>query len=247
MNQEILRQAAARAEADLGDASPGSGRIPPDVIAAPTTAEVTDIAPATPGVVGFYGPAVLALILQHVAASLIALSLIRERTIGMFELFRVSPVGASEILIGKVLAVGILSLLVAAATYGLLTVGLQVPMLGDPVTLALVIILFVAASMSLGLVLALFSDSDRQAVQLSLLLLLASVFFGGLVIAIDEFSPPVQTVTSLLPVTHGTRLIGDLMLRGSITNPLPVVALAAMVVFWGGVAWVRLRRELRRA
>ena len=165
----------------------------------------------------------------------------------MFELFRVSPVGASEILIGKVLAVGILSLLVAAATYGLLTVGLRVPMLGDPVTLALVIILFVAASMSLGLVLALFSDSDRQAVQLSLLLLLASVFFGGLVIAIDEFSPPVQAVTSLLPVTHGTRLIGDLMLRGSITNPLPVVALAAMVVFWGGVAWVRLRRELRRA
>jgi ABC-2 type transport system permease protein len=247
VNQQILRQAAARAEAGLGDASTATSHIPPDVIAAPTTVAVTDLAPSTPGVVGFYGPAVLALILQHVAASLIALSLIRERTIGMFERFRVSPVGASEILVGKGLAVGILSLLVAAATYALLTLGLQVPMLGDPVILALVVVLFVIASMSLGLVLALFSDSDRQAVQLSLLLLLASVFFGGLIIAIDEFSPPVQVATALLPVSHGTRLIEDLMLRGSIPNPWPIVALAAMAVFWGGLAWIRLRHELRRA
>ena len=51
----------------------------------------------------------LALILQHMAVTLIALSVIRERTTGLFELFRVSPIRTGELVIGKVLAFGLLS------------------------------------------------------------------------------------------------------------------------------------------
>jgi ABC-2 type transport system permease protein len=221
--------------------------IPPSVVAAPTKAEIVNIAPSQPGVVQFFGTAVLALILQHMAVTLIALSVIRERTTGLFELFRVSPIRTGELVVGKVLAFGLLSAAIAGLTLALLILGFGVPMLGDPAVLAGVILLLIAASLGLGLLLAAVSDSERQAVQLALLLLLASVFFSGFVLGTDEFSEPVRTLTALLPVTNGIQLIGDVMLRGSTDDYAALAWLVAEVVAFTGIAWLILRRALRSA
>jgi ABC-2 type transport system permease protein len=108
-------------------------------------------------------------------------------------------------------------------------------------------LLLIGASLGLGLLIAAVSDSERQAIQLSLLLLLASVFFSGFVLGTDEFNEPVRSLTALLPVTNGIRLIGDVMLRGSIDAYAPVAALAAEIVAYTGIAWLILRRALRSA
>jgi ABC-2 type transport system permease protein len=221
--------------------------IPPSVVAAPTKAEIHNIAPSQPGVVQFFGTAVLALVLQHMAVTLIALSVIRERTSGLFELFRVAPIRTGELVIGKVLAFGLLSAAIAGLTLALLIFGLGVPMLGDAGALAGVALLLIGASLGLGLLIAAVSDSERQAIQLALLLLLASVFFSGFVLGTDEFSEPVRSLTALLPVTNGIRLIGDVMLRGSIDAYAPVAALVAEIVAYTGLAWLLLRRALRSA
>ena len=219
--------------------------IPPSVVAAPTKAEIVNIAPAQPGVVQFFGTAVLALILQHMAVTLIALSVVRERTTGLFELFRVSPIRTSEMLIGKIAAFGILSAAIAGLTFALLILGFNVPMLGDGATLAMVVTLLIVASLGLGLLVAALSDSERQTVQLSLLLLLASVFFSGFVLGTDEFTEPVRSMTALLPVTNGIQLIGDVMLRGGISSMTQVAVLGAEVVGYTALAWLILRRVLR--
>ena len=145
-------------------------------------------APSEPQVLAYFGPAVLALILQHLAVTLVALALVRERTSGVIELFRVAPVNAWEVIAGKVLTYMLIGGLIAAATVALLVGVFQIPMLGDPVALAGAIALVLLASLGIGLVIAVISDSERQAVQLSLLLLLASVFFSGFVLAISEFT-----------------------------------------------------------
>src|SRR4029453_8382727 len=140
------------------------------------------------------------------AVTLIALSVIRERTSGLFELFRVSPIRTGELVFGKVLAFGLLSAAIAGLTLALLILGFGVPMLGDPVALAGVALLLIGASLGLGLLIAAVSDSERQAIQLSLLLLLARVFFLGFVLGTDEFNEPVRPRTSLLPGPHGIKL-----------------------------------------
>jgi ABC-2 type transport system permease protein len=120
-------------------------------------------------------------------------------------------------------------------------------MLGDPVALAATIGLVLLASLGIGLLIAVISDSERQAVQLSLFVLLASVFFSGFVIAVSEFSEPVKLVAYALPVTHGIRLLQDIMLRGGTTETweFAVLALIALVTLafslWG------LRRNMARA
>jgi ABC-2 type transport system permease protein len=197
-------------------------------------------------VLAFFGPAVFALILQHMAVTLSALSLVRERLSGTFELFRISPVNAFEILLGKYIGFGIIAAIISAVVTALLVMVLGIPMLGDPWLFAGVIALLVLASLGVGLLISVVSDSERQAVQLSLLVLLASVFFSGFVLPVQEFRPELQVVSYSLPVTHGIRLLQDIMLRGTTVVPwqIGVLALVAGVLFV--VTLLLLRRSLRR-
>ncbi len=245
VNQRVVTEAVREGQGVAIDTgNPELTLIPPDVVASPTRAEVLNLAPSTPRVVSFFGPAVLALILQHLAVTLVAMSLVRERTSGIMELFRISPVSAAEVLAGKVVAFGVLGAVVAFATVGLLAVGFAIPILGPPALIAATIGVFLLASIGIGLLVAMISDSERQAVQLSLLVLLAAVFFSGFVLGIDEFTAPVRALAYLLPVTHGIILLQDLMLRGA-TNAaweLGALALIAFVTLFG--SWALMRRSM---
>jgi ABC-2 type transport system permease protein len=165
----------------------------------------------------------------------------------VIELFRIAPVSPAEVLGGKLLAFGLLGGGIAALTVTLLVGVFFVPMLAGTANIVAVIALLLAASLGLGLLVAMVSDSERQAVQLSLLLLLASVFFSGFVLSIDEFTTPVRVIASLLPATHGIELLQDLMLRGGTEQPSQVVALAAIAVVACAISWLALRRGMTRA
>ncbi len=248
INREIIERAAAEGQGyAVAAGDPEAAAIPPEVIAAPTRADVVNTAPSEPGVIAYFAPAVLALILQHLAVTLGAMSLVRERTTGVIELFRIAPVSTSEVLAGKVLAFGLLGGGIAALTVALIVGGFGVPMLGPEGAIVAAIALLLVASLGLGLLIAVVSDSERQAVQLSLLVLLASVFFSGFVLAIDEFSEPVRFVAYLRPVTHGIQLLQDLMLRGATMATWQFAALAAIAAVTLLGTWALLRRSMTRA
>ncbi|HEY3082347.1 MAG TPA: ABC transporter permease [Chloroflexota bacterium] len=222
-------------------------RVPPQVIAQPTRAELRNLAQTTPAVVTYFAPAVLALVLQHMAVTLSALSMVRERLGGAMELFRVAPVTPMEILVGKYLGYGFLSVLIAGLGAALLVFGLGVPLLGDPAWFAGVILLLSFASLGLGLLISILADSERQAVQLSMLVLLASVFFSGFVLPLEEFLPQVRWFAYALPVTHGIRLLQDLMLRGGTYADWQIWTLAAVGIGLFLVSALSLRKSMAHA
>ncbi len=189
---------------------------------------------------------VLALIVQHTAITVSALSMLHDRRRGMFDLFRLSPVASGDLLAGKYAAFTLLGTVVAIAVLALLVFGFGVPFLAGPGVVVGAVALLVLASIGIGIVVALISDSDRQAVQVALLVLLASVFFSGLALDLDQFSAPVRAISSLLPVTQAGSLLQDLMLRGSTNDAWRAVVLSAMAIllFLGG--WLVLRRQLHR-
>jgi ABC-2 type transport system permease protein len=248
VNREIIRRVAEEGQTyAVAAGQQEAAEIPPDVVAAPTRTELTNIAPLTPGVVAFFGPAVLALILQHLAVTLVSLSLVRERTSGVIELFRIAPISSAEVIAGKVLAFFVLGAAIAIATMALLIGGFAIPILGELWLVGAVIALLLLSSLGLGLLLAVVSDSERQAVQLSLLVLLASVFFSGFVLPLEEFNEPVQAIAFALPVTHGIRLLQDVMLRGGTIHTWEFAALAAIAFVTLVAAWLLLRRSMTRA
>ncbi len=247
VNRTIVERAVAEGEQYAISRGAGqANQIDPQVIAEPTRAKPVNVAPTDPNVVSFFGAAALALILQHMAVTLIALSLTRERLSGVKEIFRVAPVHTLEIVLGKLLAFGILNAVVAGTTIALLVGVLGVPLLGDTSLLVLVVGLLILASLGVGLIVSLVSDSERQAVQLSLLILLASVFFSGFVVAIEEFTPFLHDLAYALPVTHGIRLIQDVMLRGSTNVPWEITALGIIAGVLLLSSWLLLRRDMSR-
>jgi ABC-2 type transport system permease protein len=248
INRDIYKVGAEQGQGyaiKLGNKS--LSNIPPEVIASPTKATVVNLAPSQPGIEAFFGPAALMLVLQHMAVTLLALSIVRDRTSGAMELFRASPVRATELVVGKVAAFGFLGAAVAALSLALLSGVLGVPILAPLIWVAVVIGLVLLASLALGLLISVVSSSERQAVQLSMLLLLASMFFSGFVIRTEDFQPIVQAGSYLLPVTHGIRLIQDLLLRGTITHPWQLLALALIAMVTLVASWALVRREMRPA
>jgi ABC-2 type transport system permease protein len=248
VNQEIIKTAAGEGQNyAVAQGQEEAAEIPPAVIAEPTRADLLNEAPLEPNVISFFGPAALALILQHLAVTLIALSVVRERTTGIIELFRISPISPFEVIVGKVLAFGVLATGVSAATVALLVLGLGVPLQGNIALFAGVLALLTLASLALGFLIAILSDSERQAVQLSLLVLLASVFFSGFVLPIEEFTAPVRAIGYALPVTHGIRLAQDLMLRGWTDATWQIGALAGIAIVLLVLTWLLFRRNMVRA
>lgn len=246
VNRELYRLAAQEGkEYVLSVGGEQVAAVSPDVIASPIVANSENIAPTTPTILGFFGPAALALVLQHMAVALVALSVVRERQAGTMDLFRVSPVLPIELVMGKVLAYLLLGGIVAVTSLALLVGFLGVPMLGHAALIAGVVALLLLASLGLGFLISVVSDSERQAVQLSLLALLASMFFSGFVLRVDEFTEPVQAVAQALPVTHGIRLLQDLMLRGGIIHVWQLGALAAIAAILLLTSSLLLRREMR--
>jgi ABC-2 type transport system permease protein len=248
INRQIIQRAVTEGQGyAISHGATQAAAIPADVVAAPAEADLQNIAQSKPTVVQFFGPAVLALILQHMAVTLIALSVVRERTSGLFELFRISPITTAELVTGKLIAYGIFAGVVALATLAMLVVGFHVPQLADPGWIVLIVVLLIASSLGLGLVLAAVSSTEPQAVQLSLLLLLASVFFSGFVLAISEFSEPIRTLIYALPVSNGIRLLGDFMFRGGTIAAWQIGLMAGLAVVYILIAWLILRRVIARA
>ena len=248
LNAEIIRQAAAEGiELAEGDLGPRVTDISPDVIAKPTTAVTENVAPTDPTVLNFFAPAVLALVLQHLGITLTALSMVRERLSGQMDLFRVAPVNSMEVLVGKYVAYGLLTLVVGGTVGALMVFGLGVPVLGGYVAAIGVVLLLAFASLGVGLLISLVADSERQAVQLSMLVLLASVFFSGFVLPVQDFIGAVQYFAYALPVTHGIALLQETMLRGELSTTWMIGALAGIGAVLYTLSLLRLRRILRSA
>ena len=187
-----------------------------------------------------------ALILQHLSVTLAALSLVRERLSGQMDRYRVSPLNSAELLIGKYIAYAFFALVVSGLVAGAMVAWLGVPNLGGWPILVGLVLLLTFASLGLGILISLLADSERQAVQLSMLVLLASVFFSGFVLPVEDFIPAVRPIAYALPVTHGIQTFQETMLRGEIRSVWMVAALAGIGIVLYVVALLRLRRITHR-
>ena len=247
LNAEIIERGAAEgisfAEGELG---PAVSDIPPEVIARPTTAETENVAPTEPEVLNFFAPAVFALVIQHLAVTLAALSMVRERLSGQMDRYRVAPVTSTELLVGKYLAYAVLSLAVSAIVGVLFVRVLAVPLLGSIGVFVGIVLLLTFASLGVGLLISLIADSERQAVQLSMLMLLASVFFSGFVLPVTDFADWMQVIAYALPVTHGIATLQELMLRGEVSDTWMLGVLLGIGLVLYVVSLLRLRRIMRR-
>ncbi|HSL45519.1 MAG TPA: ABC transporter permease [Anaerolineales bacterium] len=192
----------------------------------------------------FFAPAVIVLLLQHLSITFASLSIVRERRSGIVELFRVAPISAFETLIGKFLSYLTFEILLAGVITVLAVWLLRVPMFGDWVSYATAVIALLFTSLGVGFLISLISQTDTQAVQYSMLLLLASIFFSGFFLDLRLMWEPMTALAWSLPATYGIRMLQDIMLRGA---SVPILALQGLLLIGAGlfiVNWLILRGRM---
>jgi ABC-2 type transport system permease protein len=219
-------------------------RLDPGVIVRPFVSNTQSIAEVMPDATNFFAPAVIVLLLQHLAVSIAALSIVQERGYGTLELFRVAPLSAAEMLIGKYLGYLLFGGIIAAVLLALMHFGLGVRLLGVWQDYALVIGVLLFTSLGLGFIISLISRTDSQAVQFTMIALLTSVFFSGFLMSLKLLGEPVRSLSWGIPTTYGIVLLRDLALRGNRPDLLLVGLMALIGAILCFLAWFILRRKI---
>jgi ABC-2 type transport system permease protein len=132
----------------------------PQVVVEPFTSETKNLTGINIQPVQFYIPAVLALLLQHIAISLAGLSIVRERYAGTMELMRAAPVNFFEVLFGKYVSFLLQLGLLSAALTALVIFAMDMPMLGDWSQFILANFLVIFVSLGLGFLISILAHSD---------------------------------------------------------------------------------------
>ena len=220
--------------------------VSPDVLVAPFNSRAESIQGISLTPTGFFAPAVIVLLLQHLAVTFSALSIVRERRSGIMELFRISPLAPIEILIGKYWGYLLYGVIMAAAITVTVVYLLKVPMFGTWSNYVTVVLALLFASLGMGFLISLISGTETQAVQYTMFCLLGSVFFSGFFLDLRNLWEPVQLVSWMLPATYGIRLLQDNMLRGASANPILLLGLLGLGAGFFLFTWLLLRRQMRQ-
>ncbi len=179
----------------------------------------------------FVVPALIGVILTMTMVLMTALSIVRERERGTFEFLIATPIRPLELMLGKIgpyVVIGIIQVgLVLLAGLWLF----HVPMHGSVLDLALSSIVFIAANLTLGLVISSITANQLQATQVAFFFFLPSVLLSGFMFPFESMPVPAQWLGELLPLTHYIRNVKAIMLRDSaLLEQLP--DLTAMLVFF---------------
>lgn len=218
----------------------------PALLVSPYEVETSPLVEPPETQAAFYAPGVLVLLIQHLAVTFAALSLVRERALGITEVFRVSPLTVAETLAGKYLAFLILgSALAAALTATMLLLGVEIH--GSAWQVALVTVLVLLASLGLGFAVSGVANTDSQAVQYSMVVLLVSIFFTGFVLPLDQLTVPVRWVSLLVPGTYGIGGLQDVIFRGQAPSISVVLGLVGYSAAMAVLAWLAIRRDVKPA
>ena len=192
----------------------------------------------------FIIPGLLGLVLTFTLIQYTAIALVRERERGTLEQLQVTPVTRFEIIIGKILPFLVIGLLQMSLILGLMVFAFDVPIAGSVLQLYLASVLFIAAVLGLGMLLSTMAKTQMQAIQLSFIFLLPSVFLSGYVFPIEGMPRFFQFLTYLIPLKYYLLLVRGIVLRGASITQLwePLLSLAGFTVLIIGAAVARFKK-----
>ncbi|PRX11834.1 UNVERIFIED_ORG: ABC-2 type transport system permease protein [Martelella mediterranea] len=160
-------------------------------------------------------PGLLGTILTMTLLIFTALAVTREIERGTMENLLAMPIRPIEIMMGKIMPYVFVGAFQAAL---IITSGLfifDVPILGDPWSLALLTLLFVVTNLSIGYTFSTVAKNQLQAVQMSMMFFLPSILLSGFMFPFDGMPRWAQYIGEILPLTHYLRIVRAIMLKGA--------------------------------
>jgi ABC-2 type transport system permease protein len=194
----------------------------------------------------FFVPGVIGLVLQMATVFATAMSLVREKERGTLEQLLVSPLSRWGLMLGKLTPYLIISMTMSLGLFAAMRWIFQVPIAGDLSALMVSTFLYVFALLSLGLLISTRAQNQMQALQLSMLFILPSVFFSGFIFPRETMPSIFYGIGACLPATYFIELMRAIILRGAGLGEfwLHLVILCGMGVVLFTLCALRFKRKI---
>src|SRR6266567_559188 len=163
----------------------------------------------------FYVPGVIGVVLQIVTTVATAMALVRERERGTLEQLLVSPLSRSGLMLGKLVPYLCIGMAMAVILFLIMRFVFFVPIEGSVVAMMFSTLVYVFALLSLGLLVGTKAENQMQALQMSMVFLLPSVFFSGFIFPRETMPWIFYALGALFPTTYFIALMRAIILRGA--------------------------------
>jgi ABC-2 type transport system permease protein len=195
----------------------------------------------------FFLPGVVGVLVMQVSLILTATAVVREKEYRTLEQLLASPLTKTSFIIGKILPYVIIAFI---DFYIVLLLGAWLFDLPFPfasqVPLFLLAFAYVAGLIALGVAISTFSQTQQQAIFLSIFFLIPSILLSGFIFPVEAMPNYIQPISWLLPFTYFVEVIRGLLLKGNAFSDLAgnyMVLLGFALVFtWMSI--VRFRKYL---
>lgn len=165
--------------------------------------------------VNLFIPGLIALVLTVVSALMSAISLSREKERGTLEILLVSPLKAWQIIVGKVLPYLVLGFANVLTVLGAASFVFRVPFRGSVLLLLAESLLFIVTSLTLGVLIAAVTSSQRTAMMSALVgLMMPTTVLSGMIFPVASMPAWLQPLTKAIPGTWFILISRGIMLKG---------------------------------
>jgi ABC-2 type transport system permease protein len=191
-------------------------------------------------------PALIGVILTLTMSLFTAVAIVRERERGTLELLITTPVRSAELMVGKLLPYVLIGLVQVTIILVMARLLFRVPIVGSLADVYAASGIFIAATLTLGLLISTAAKTQFQAFQLTMFAFLPSMLLSGFMFPFDGMPPFAQQLGELLPLTHFTRMIRGIVLRGATLDELSreIWPLAIFFAVTLTLAMLRFRKRL---
>ena len=174
----------------------------------------------------FFLPGLTAVLLLNVTTFLTAFSIVREKERGTLEQLFVTPVRPLGLLLGKLLPYLVIGFAELCLILVFMRFVFQVPMHGNVVLLAFLSLPYLFVSLSFGILVSSKANSQAEAMQLTFLTFLPSIFFSGYIFPRETMPMFFYLISYLVPASYYINITRGIILRGAGITHLWVDGLA---------------------
>jgi ABC-2 type transport system permease protein len=194
-------------------------------------------------------PGLVGLVLLAMGTIITSLGVVRERQEGTLEQLAVLPLHSRDVIFGKIAPYALIGIfdLVLITVVGLAV--FDVPFRGSVWIFAAGSLVFLLAVLGIGVLISTVSQTQAEAIQLAIMVVLPQVLLSGLIFPLTSMPIGVRWVSYGLPLTYFVMIVRGVFLKATPFGPLivPFLALLALATAFFGLAMFRFRRVLTPA
>ena len=186
-------------------------------------------------------PGLVGVILTITMVLVTAMAIVRERERGTLEQLIVTPITKIELMLGKIAPYVGVGMVQMTAVLVLGRFVFDVPLTGNVLLLYGIALVFVVASLALGLFVSTLVRTQQQAMQASFFFVLPNILLSGFMFPRQAMPVVFQWLGALLPLTHFLKVLRGILLKGvGVPELWPEMLL--LVVFAVGLIALAVRR-----